>query len=81
MSKQTDDDEDLFRFASAPAPFRGAVERFCQDSGKTAAEMEQLTPRQIFEQVQEYYGENLSEFWCVWRDWHTGDDVQPMGDL
>lgn len=81
MTERPQTDDELFRFATAPAPYQKAVELFCQDSGKSLTEIEQLTPHQIFERVREHYGEDLSEFWRIWKDWHSPEDVQPTGDL
>jgi hypothetical protein len=74
-------DEEFFRRSTAPPPYLRAVEQLVADSGRSWDEFEQLTPSQIYQVAQATYGDELPEFWRVWRDWHDGDQVQPMGDL
>jgi hypothetical protein len=81
MTAQPPMDEELFRYDSAPEPYQVAVDRLVADAGLTLDVLEQRTPTQIFQLAVEHYGAELPEYWRIWRDWHTSNEVPPMGDL
>ena len=35
----------------------------------------------ILREAEAVYGDELPEFWVVWKDWTKPGPIQPMGDL
>ena len=67
---------------AAGTPLLAAVEELCRLApGETLEAMEQRTLGEIFMIACRVYGNELTEFWRVWEDWHSHGTQQPMGDL
>jgi hypothetical protein len=75
------DDDDVFRVARAPAALRQSVEQLSRDCSRSLELLDGLPLSAIYSLACETYGENLPEFWRIWKDWLEDDGIQPMGDL
>jgi hypothetical protein len=81
MRPPADDSDDVYLREKAPQPLRTAVEQLGQDAHRAPEELEGATLASIFALAQQTYGHSLPEFWRIWKDWHDGDQIQPMGEL
>ena len=73
--------DERFFADKAPLALRRSVEQLAQDSQRSLSEMEGLKLGDIFALACSTYGDQLPEFWRVWKDWQENDQVQDMGDL
>jgi len=80
MSDDSLHDERFFS-DKAPLALRRSVEQLAQDSEQALSTMEGRNLGEIFALACQTYGDQLPEFWKVWKDWHENDQVQDMGDL
>lgn len=72
--------DDFYR-DRAPLPLKRSVEQLCVDADQAVSDMEGRPLEEIFVLACATYGDQLPEFWRVWKDWHDNDQVQDMGDL
>ena len=58
-----------------------AVEQLAERTGRSFQEFVHIPLEELGRQVEDYYGDDLPEFWRIWKDWHSPQPPPEMGDL
>lgn len=66
---------------AAGTPLQRAVQALAQQRGMLEAEFSTWTMGEILKEAETVYGDQLPDFWRVWKDWSGDPPSAPMGDL
>lgn len=62
-------------------PLQRAVRQLAERRNMVEGEFASWTMGEILREAESVYGDELPEFWRVWRDWTKPGPTPPMGDL
>lgn len=62
-------------------PLQRAVIQLAERLHMIESEFSSWTMGDILREAEATYGDELPEFWQVWKDWTKSEPPKPMGDL